>query len=324
MNSMLNQTGLYADFAATAQLKRQARHDAAQSLPAVARQFEAIFMQMMLKSMRAATPGDDLFGSSQMQTYRDMFDQQIALELSSQRGFGLAQVLQRQLQGRAGTIDDAAPQQPLAPPLRWGRTAASQPLPTGQTAIAANAAKPAPRTPATQQAAPVDALPKAFKGPLDFVRSLWRHAKSAAAELGVNPSVLMAQAALETGWGKHATDSRNLFGIKADRAWRGPQVNRQTFEFHQGVLQRERAQFRSYDSYAESFRDYVAFLRDNPRYTRALQQAGDPSAFMHALQDAGYATDPAYADKVLGIAEGATLQRALRELGEPDPARDPI
>ena len=153
-----------------------------------------------------------------------------------------------------------------------------------------------------------------FASPEDFVERLLPIARETAGELGVDPRVLVAQAALETGWGKaviqreDGSSSNNLFGIKADSRWSGDRVHANTLEYEDGLVVRKREPFRAYDSYADSFRDYLAFLRDNPRYGEALNRTGDPRGFMQALQQAGYATDPAYANKILAILDGARLQ----------------
>ena len=145
------------------------------------------------------------------------------------------------------------------------------------------------------------------ESPDEFIRDLWPQAQGAAAELGVAPEVLVAQAALETGWGRSVSrgadgaSSHNLFNIKADHRWGGEHVTISTLEYRDGVAVRERADFRAYDSFEESFRDYVDFLRANPRYGDVLANANDPQAYIQGLQDAGYATDPNYAKKIGSI-----------------------
>ena len=146
-----------------------------------------------------------------------------------------------------------------------------------------------------------------FDSPEQFVNELTPHAIRAAAEIGVDARLLLAQAALETGWGRSVINdssgrsSHNLFGIKADPAWEGPVVTVGSLEFEDGVMVRHKSAFRSYESYADSFRDYLDFLRSNPRYGKALEHAESPEAYARELQRAGYATDPHYADKILGI-----------------------
>lgn len=175
--------------------------------------------------------------------------------------------------------------------------------------------------PAQAQQVALAKLSQAKAGtPEGFVAQVWPHAQAAAAELGVDPRMLVAQAALETGWGRSVMrgadgqPSHNVFGIKATGGWQGSEVKQSTFEFRDGVMQRERAAFRAYGSVAESFADYVRLVRDNPRYSEALQAGADGPRFADALARAGYATDPQYAAKLKAIADGPTLRRALAEL----------
>ena len=147
----------------------------------------------------------------------------------------------------------------------------------------------------------------------DFVRQLHPYAEQAAKELGVEPKVLLAQAALETGWGRSliknsdGSNSFNLFNIKADKSWQGKQAQVSTLEFEQGIAKKVNAGFRSYASFQESFQDYVDFIKNNPRYGDALKQAGNGERYLHELQRAGYATDPNYANKVMSIYHGNTM-----------------
>ncbi len=155
-------------------------------------------------------------------------------------------------------------------------------------------------------AAKVQEAPSRFDSPESFVNSMKPYAEKAAKALGVEPSLLLAQAALETGWGQKVVknvngSSNNLFNIKADRRWQGDKIATQTLEFHDNTPVKETAAFRSYSNYQDSFNDYVRFLNDNPRYETALQQRGDSESFIRGIHRAGYATDPAYADKVLQV-----------------------
>lgn len=157
-----------------------------------------------------------------------------------------------------------------------------------------------------------------FETPEEFIETLRPHAERAADELGVNPDILIAQAALETGWGKkvirHANgeSSYNLFGIKANRSWEGDSVRVGSLEYRNGKARREVSPFRSYDSFAESFQDYVRFIKDQPRYGEAIEKAGNSRSYIRELQQAGYATDPNYAKKVINIMERRSLQDAWR------------
>lgn len=153
--------------------------------------------------------------------------------------------------------------------------------------------------------------------PEGFVASIWGHAQQAARELGVDAKALVAQAALETGWGRKliqrnggAGSSHNLFGIKAT-GWSGERATTGTHEYVNGVRRNETASFRAYGSVGESFADYVKLLKNSPRYQNALQAGTDVRGFARGLQQAGYATDPSYAAKIAAIAGGPTIERAV-------------
>ena len=277
MQNELSSASIYTDLQGLAKLRTSVSKEAVteKTLRQVAGQFEAMFTRMMLKSMREASFGDDLFGSTQGDFYRDMYDQQLSLTLSSGKGMGLSEMLFKQLGG------DKLAKEPASAALL---TAASRDE-TG-----------------------------------DFVQSLLPHARRAGQQLGVAPELLLAQAANETGWGKaiiqrpDGRSSFNLFGIKADERWSGERVSVPTLEYQDGVALRKRDAFRAYDSYAASFSDYVDFLRSNPRYGEALTKTANPAAFAQALQQAGYATDPAYANKLISIMSGPAMQDALAGL----------
>ncbi len=356
MTSRLSAPDVYTDFEGIARLRADARANAAGSAPAVAEQFEALFIQMMLKNMREASAGDQLFASHESDFYRDLHDQQLALTLAKDRGIGLKDIIARQIgamvtpegapAGSSPTIagpqnfvlppgprarEDARPLDDLTVPENTPSTAVSAPAgpsPTIAGPHAREAARPldtltaAADTPPAAAGAPAGPSPT-IAGPQNFVQQLWPHAREAARQLGVAPEALLAQAALETGWGRSViaqpdgTSSYNLFGIKAAGNWNGKQASVPTLEYAGGVPVRSRASFRVYDSYAESFQDYVQLVRDNPRYRDALRQAGDPGAYLNALQSAGYATDPAYANKIVGILGSDTLRATLGALKNP-------
>ena len=300
----------YADLQGLAQLRSQVRAEgddrSPETLRKVAGQFEALFVQMMLKNMRDSSLNDGLLDSDQTKFYQGMFDQQIATEMTKGRGLGLADMLIRQLGGAVPTTPGGQPavSDPFAGPVAPRR---------GGTAIPGNTA------PAVSEGSGVEALsqwrPETRE---DFVRGLWPHAEQAAQKLGVDPRVLIAQAALETGWGQHVMprgdgrSSHNLFGIKADSRWSGEQVSARTMEFRDGFLQREQAAFRAYASPAQSMADYAEFIKGNPRYGSALGSA-DAGRYANELQRAGYATDPDYAKKIMSIFNGEEFQQAVVE-----------
>lgn len=299
MNSAFPDTSVYTDFTGLAGLKAQARQDSPEALREVAKQFEAIFIQMMLKSMREASLGDGLMDGPQMDNYMGMYDQQLSLSLAKGPGLGFSDLLVQQLGGGRKPQDGAdATTPPISDVLERVRSLNQQP---------AVVAVPAAVTSAPERPLPV------FETPADFVHSLLPEARNAAARLGTQPEVLIAQAALETGWGQSLTkradggSSYNLFNIKADARWGGDKVTVPTLEYRNGVAVREKASFRAYDSFADSFNDYVNFLQSSPRYRQALEQAHTPEQFVQELHKAGYASDPAYADKIGNILKGDVI-----------------
>ena len=262
----------FADFQGLASLKNDAKGQAPTALKEAARQFESLFTQMLLKSVREANKSfgeDSLFGSDQGDMYQDMFDDQIAMQLSKGKGLGLADMLVRQLQGGVQSTEKTSAPTTSTP------TANTQALTTSKE---------------------------------DFLRQLRPHAEQAARELGVDPNALLAQAALETGWGRsvpcnaNGDCSFNLFGIKAGSQWSGATVNVPTLEFEAGIPVRKVERFRAYDSPADSFRDYAALIRDSSRYANARGAGDNVEAFATALQQGGYATDPHYAQKIAAVA----------------------
>jgi flagellar protein FlgJ len=338
MTAPVSDPKFFADFAGLASLRRDAQAQDRGALREAARQFESIFAKMMLSSMRAASFGDSLLGSDQQDFYQGMFDDQMAVELTRGKGLGLADMLVQQLT-RAGLASPPPAPSPRGEGVGNSRAGDSS---VGEVAVSARrvpgavfpetAAPPAQLSPLQQAAAEVAQainagpvitagaeLPVASAGAArsfwrpqskeEFIRELWPCAQQAGRELGIDPKHLLAQAALETGWGQSlpcdtdGSTSFNLFGIKAGSSWGGNSVAVRTLEFEGGVAIQKRERFRAYDSAAESFRDYVALLRDNPRYSAALNTGGDANAFAGALQRGGYATDPAYARKIASIAQ---------------------
>jgi len=307
---------VFTDFGGLAALRSAARADETAALAPVAKQFESLFVHMMLKAMRDATPRDGLLNSHHSESYEQMYDQQLAMELSDHGGLGLARVLIEQLQGRvSGGVDAAGDSVPgaLAAP---GGIPRSVPPPQWAPGPPATALAPAARPPLATAAERPARRPDS---PEDFVAMLWEVAQPAAAELGVDPAVLIAQAALETGWGRRtlpaAGDSSfNLFNIKAGKRWAGPTTTVTTVEYRDGVARREAATFRVYDSVASSFADYVSLISEAPRYQNALARVDDPQGYLEELQQAGYATDPQYASKIMAILQRPQVAAAIDAL----------
>jgi flagellar protein FlgJ len=271
---------LALDANALGALRQSAKDNSPEALKAAAKQFEAIFVNMMLKSMREASPQDGVFDSEQSRMYTSMLDQQLSQNLAS-RGLGLADVLIRQLSS----------------------TVAPQALPAQQT-------QQTQPTPAMNPDTPISSTKSHSSQPAHikaFQDRLAGHAEEASRTTGIPAKFMLGQAALETGWGKReikaadGSTSHNLFGIKATGGWKGKVVETATTEYINGVPQTKIEKFRAYDSYADSFRDYARLLRSNPRYEGVLAQAQDAAGFAQGLQRAGYATDPNYAAKLTRI-----------------------
>ncbi len=276
------------------------------ALTAAARQFESIFTNMMLKSMRDANSGfkSEMFNSQNEDFYRQMLDEQMTSELSSSGSLGLADMIVAQLSaaekpqaGGEDAFQEAMRRVERSREAATNKVETVEPKPETQVVQATSDVKEP-----TIAAAPVIN----FDSPKSFVSSLKPFADKAAKALGVDSSLLIAQAALETGWGKKVVanargSSNNLFNIKADRSWQGGKVATQTLEYHKNTPVMEKAAFRSYDSFQDSFNDYVRFLEKNPRYTTALRHQGSNEEFIRGIHKAGYATDPQYADKVLRV-----------------------
>lgn len=285
------------------------------ALHAAAEQFEALFTQMLFKSMRSANEAfeSDLIDNRTSKFYEQMADEQLSSALSREGSLGLADLIVQQFKGLQNSEpmdvgDNSAsdrirlqPTLPLAPNMTEEETA-QQVLPP----LSDDTVIPSAHMLAQQNAVPKVEASKPFETPDEFVSRLTPYAKKAARTLGTDPAILIAQAALETGWGKKVIanargSSHNLFNIKADPRWDGNKVATQTLEFHDDIPVQEMSSFRAYASYEDSFNDYVSFLNRNPRYANALQQTAEPEQFIRGLHQAGYATDPKYSDKVISV-----------------------
>ncbi|MDB5766528.1 MAG: flgJ [Collimonas fungivorans] len=282
-------------------LRRTTRNSPQDGLKQVSRQFEAMFMQMVLKSMREATPSDGMFDSQQEKMYTSMLDQQLAQNLSG-RGLGLAEAMHAQLSRAV----DQSQQQP-SPLGKMPASAADQNF--SQPAAAAPALPGSVQNLSLYDAASgsgrnAAASPQAYVD--QFLSRMTAPAQAASRASGVPSQLILAQAALESGWGKReikgadGSSSHNLFGIKAGKGWKGAVVQATTTEYVDGLPQQTTASFRAYASYDEAFSDYARFLAGNPRYAQVLATR-DPAEAAHGLQRAGYATDPQYGEKLVRI-----------------------
>ena len=300
----------YTDLKGLAALKKDS--NSPQAIHALAQQVDALFLQMMLKSMREAGAEAGEPDSNAMGMYQDLYDKQISLTLSQHGGLGLGTLLTRQLESAA------------AGKLTAAQTGGAAGAVIKPTAGAAGAAEKPPATPAAPPP-----ISDAGRGPQtprgadpadsasDFVRAVLPNIRAAAVALGVSPLGLLAQAALETGWGTRmartadGAPSLNLFGIKADEHWGGARATANTLEFSGGVATQRQTAFRAYGSIADSVNDFARLLRTSPRYTEAVAQGGSAQAYVKSIGQSGYATDPDYAAKLNDILHGSTLRAAL-------------
>jgi flagellar protein FlgJ len=288
---------LAIDTKGLAELRQSARQKSPEALKAAAKQFEALFMNMIMKSMREASLQESIVDNDQSRMYTSMLDQQLSQNLAN-RGLGLADMLMRQL---SRTVSPQA--------LSGDGGESGLEFSKIHGAISAEAKKYNPWQPPTLQpaASPSSADSSQPAHVQAFQDRLGAHAEEASRTTGIPARFMLGQAALESGWGKReiraidGSASHNLFGIKATGGWKGRVVEAVTTEYINGVPQKRIEKFRAYDSYADSFRDYAKLLRDNPRYENVLANGQDVNGFAQGLQRAGYATDPNYAAKLTRI-----------------------
>jgi flagellar protein FlgJ len=279
----------YTDISGLAALKKDP--GSPQAIGAVAQQVEALFLQMMLKSMRDANIGGEP-DSNETSMYQDMFDKQVALAISQHQDLGISALLKRQISGSTAptTLPGAIPTAAPAAPIKAAAAAA-----------------------ATTAASPTASAPS----PTQFVNQILPTIRRAAAALGVNPLGLLAQAALETGWGHRmprtadGAPSLNMFGIKAGEEWGGARATADTVEFNNGVATQRRSAFRAYGSIEESVSDFANLLKNSPRYHDAIAAGGNAQAYIESIGKSGYASDPEYANKLNQILNSDTLRNAL-------------
>jgi flagellar protein FlgJ len=287
-----------SDFSALADLKAKAATDAKGAAPEVARQFEGIFIQSMLKSMRMGQhflDDSSPFRGKNRETFEDMLDAQYASNIAGSRGIGVAAMLTRHLESVNNTQPPATNATPTVMPI----ASSSMQYITPTQSISTDTNKPATT---------ID----------DFVQSIWPKAKEAASLIGLDPKILMAQAALETGWGKFITkdaegnSSNNLFNIKTGANSDYESVNVKTTEYIADTPIKMNASFRKYSSIEQGFEDYISLIQRDGRYQGALASAANPESYVRELHKAGYATDPEYSTKILSIYRGDELNQAIQ------------
>ncbi|MEQ5970827.1 flagellar assembly peptidoglycan hydrolase FlgJ [Serratia liquefaciens] len=286
---LMAMSGAAYDAQALNGLKRDAASDPQGNLKQVAQQVEGMFVQMMLKSMRAALPQDGILSSDQSRLYTSMYDQQIAQQMS-QKGLGLADMMVKQMSNANAVPSETAGTSPMALDDEVLRTLPNQ-------ALEQMIRRAVPRAPS--------AAPLSLNNG-NFVARLSTPARVVSQQSGIPHQLIVAQAALESGWGQReipaadGSPSFNLFGIKAGGSWDGPVTEITTTEFEQGAAKKIKAKFRVYGSYVEAMADYAKLLTNNPRYA-GVANARSPEQAAQALQQAGYATDPQYASKLVSV-----------------------
>lgn len=304
------------DVQATQDLRAQFQKNPDQGLKAAAQQFETMFLQMVLKSMRDATPQDGMLDSDQSRFYTGLLDQQLAQDMSTRgNGLGFARLIEKQLGHQAATTDGGAA---LDKPAKAANGDLSLALTDTShlrfTPVLGHL--PTSAAYAEQRSIPSTAAQEPPATSREFVNRVWPHAVEASRSTGIAPQFLVAHSALESGWGRSeirkadGSNSYNLFGVKAGKNWTGATVDATTTEYANGQPQQVVERFRAYGSYEEAFRDYAALLRGNTRYSGVIGSQ-DGTEFAKRLQQAGYATDPTYADKLTKIINGPTLRQAL-------------
>ncbi|CAM3895396.1 flagellar assembly peptidoglycan hydrolase FlgJ [Rheinheimera salexigens] len=347
----------YHDLTSLQNIRSKAKSDQPGALRQAAEQFEAIFVSMLLTSMRkagAAFEADGMMNSETTKFYRDMHDSQLATDLAKNGSLGLADLMVQQLSPTAHK--KSTPGQPMLLPTDQAMALPSQRQAVNHVLPARAAMQTAamPITTSATTAMPTAAFIKAsqlksldeakavaeqgkaeqiqatksvsteskwqIESPADFVKALLPAAKQTAKMLGLDPMALIAQAALETGWGQrmikgaNGEQSFNFFGIKANNGWQGKTAVVNTLEYRQGVAQKEQAAFRSYSSPEQSLQDYSQFIQNNPRYQHAVKVTQDTEQYFTQLQAAGYATDPAYAKKIMAVYQSPAIEQVRNQL----------
>lgn len=293
-------------------LKNSAKENSPESIKEVAKQFEAVFINMVMKSMRAASPQDSPFDNEQSRTFTAMLDQQLSANLAN-KGVGLAEVLTRQLtKASHGAVD--AMEQAVS-----GDSDVTNADTLGVSNVMPNLLKESGYTQKPAMVPTTTPMINSLVKPSDlsgkaaeFHQRLSKHAVAASRETGMPANYMLGQAALETGWGRReiksrdGTNSHNLFGIKATGGWKGKVVETTTTEYINGVKEKRVEKFRAYDSYADSFKDFAKLIQNNPRYQSVMANVDSISGYARALQNSGYATDPQYANKLASVIHKVT------------------
>ncbi len=313
-------------------LRTSAQSSERQALKAAVKEFEAYFLNLLLKNMREANKiigEDNPLSSDDVEFFNQMHDEQLAVELSRSSQFGIGDMLFKQLSANLPSDSNKSGDKnltlaveqiprthfsvrdPMISSLLQDRLTKNQmPLNHSISMVNEKTSNNNLSNESESKSEQTNLIENAsiqFDSKESFIETIKEYAIAAASKIGVHPGVLIAQAALETGWGNsrikntQGEESFNLFGIKADHRWEGDKVNSMTLEFEQGIPKKLNQTFRSYNSFAESFNDYIEFIESNGRYHEALEKTDSPKDYLDAIQSGGYATDPNYADKVHNI-----------------------
>jgi peptidoglycan hydrolase FlgJ len=297
LNAPSNQNnGLTMDMRSLERLKATTGKSPQAGIKDTAKQLESLFMQELVKSMRSTTMNTGMLDNSATEMGTNMLDTQLAGQMTGMPG-GLSDMITRQLERQLGTAKDAASQAQGLGTMRLDRTLSNQSPGVTNAVIHGK----------TDIDTTVGADGKRLSASEQFVRKHAVAAKAAETATGIPASNILGQAALESGWGKHeirgkdGTPSHNLFGIKATSDWKGKVAEVTTTEYFGGTAHKVTAKFRAYDSYEDAFKDHAKLLTQSPRYSQTVAQADTAKGFARGLQKAGYATDPAYADKLTKV-----------------------
>ncbi len=337
-------SSIFTDINSLDGIRKQAKTNTQEAIKSAAKEFEAFFMNMMLKSMRQASEvmgEDSFFGSEQEKMFIGMLDEQMSVELSQKGNLGIADLMARSMLGKSFNANETKTSEQINKTTRShlyntnnsGNNIKSnltmtndldsinkKPdvlLSNNQKSLNILTSSVSPQN--SEQVAEKKSL---FDDAKQFINDLLPSAIKEAKKIGINPKLLLAQAALETGWGKYimhdknGQPSNNLFGIKANNEWQGDAVKVDTLEVEKGAFVKRKQPFRMYESFEKSFSDYVDFLQTNPRYQSALNVTKDVKEFVNSLQSAGYATDPNYAKKILNIFNREPLKNISLKAGE--------
>lgn len=324
----------YTDLNGLNEINQLGKKDQALALKELSKQFESLFLNLMLKSMRdsnAVFEEGGMFQSNEMQFHRDMFDNQLALTMSEGKGIGLADAFYEQMMLQYPQPGEARDTTPYVERPLPDRGIPVSPYKVRQPEVidgvpgekANNNYQASMQIPGRENITPANELIATnrdqvirFDGtPKNFVENIYPHALKAAEKLAVDPETLIAQAALETGWGKYVLDSadgessNNVFNIKTNQDWQGSSVSVSALEYKDGLAVKENSRFKKYESIQDSFDDYAKLISQNPRYQEAASES-DPKNYLRGLQSAGYATDPDYAEKIMTLYEADVIQSA--------------